>query len=258
MGYIFEELVRRFNEALDENPGEHFTPREVVRLMAMLLVSVDREVIKKKAIVRTVCDPCCGTGGMLTTSKEQILEINPNAEVHMFGHESQPETFAVCKSDLYMKSADGRDADNIRFGSTLSNWQPLLHTMYVDKKLGGVNAVQTLSRLNRICPPDKEETMVMDFANVDYVRLYAFLSQVITFSDTDLEQRIANNPALEASIKVNPPEDARLTFNQVVNDRLQEMVDANFKFYKQVTDNDDFAEEFLTWMFERYRRAKGA
>ena len=73
-----------------------------------------------------------------------------------------------------------------------------------------------------------------------------------------LEQRIANDPALEASIKVNPPEDARLTFNQVVNDRLQEMVDANFKFYKQVTDNDDFAEEFLAWMFERYRRAKGA
>ncbi|HNQ88440.1 MAG TPA: class I SAM-dependent DNA methyltransferase [Verrucomicrobiota bacterium] len=123
MGYIFEELVRRFNEALDENPGEHFTPREVVRLMAMLLVSVDREVIKKKSIVRTVCDPCCGTGGMLTTAKEQILEINPNAEVYLFGHESQPETFAVCKADLYMKSVDGRDADNIRFGSTLSSWQ---------------------------------------------------------------------------------------------------------------------------------------
>ncbi|MCZ7636544.1 MAG: type I restriction-modification system subunit M [Verrucomicrobia bacterium] len=123
MGTIFEELVRRFNEALDENPGEHFTPREVVRLMATLLVSVDREVIKQKAIVRTVCDPCCGTGGMLTTAKEQILALNPNAEVHMFGHESQPETFAVCKADLYMKSVDGRDADNIRFGSTLSDWQ---------------------------------------------------------------------------------------------------------------------------------------
>jgi type I restriction enzyme M protein len=123
MGYIFEELVRRFNEALDENPGEHFTPREVVRLMAQLLICVDKEVIKRKAIIRTVCDPCCGTGGMVTTSKEQILEINPNAEVHLFGHESQPETFAVCKADLYMKSADGRDADNIKFGSTLSNWQ---------------------------------------------------------------------------------------------------------------------------------------
>jgi len=123
MGYIFEELVRRFNEALDENPGEHFTPREVVRLMSLLLIAADRDVIKKQAIVRTVCDPCCGTGGMLTSSKEQILEINPNAEVHMFGHESQPETFAMCKSDLYMKSADGRDADNIKFGSTLSNWQ---------------------------------------------------------------------------------------------------------------------------------------
>jgi hypothetical protein len=74
----------------------------------------------------------------------------------------------------------------------------------------------------------------------------------------DCVQRIANDPALEASLKVNPPEDARLTFNQVVNDRLQEMVDANFKFYKQVTDNDDFAREFFSWMFDRYRRAKGA
>jgi len=322
--------------------------------------------------------------------------------------------------------------------------QPLLHTMYVDKKLGGVNAVQTLSRLNRICPPDKEDTMVLDFANeaeeiqkafqpyyertllreatdpnllydlqnkldgfhlfteaevnkfaaiyfdpkgtqdklqavlapvvdrykdapldtqsefrgclVDYVRLYAFLSQVITFADADLEklyvfakllwrllpvnrdplpvevqqnidldafrlrktgttkiklkkgteelepmkpkdeggvrpedieplsqiikelnerfgtdfteedkvfirqleQRIASDPALEASIKVNPPEDARLTFNQIVNDKLQDMVDSNFKFYKQITDNADFANDLLSWMFERYCRSKGA
>jgi len=320
--------------------------------------------------------------------------------------------------------------------------QPLLHTVYVDKKLGGVNAVQTLSRLNRICPPDKEETMVLDFANeaeqiqkafqpyyertllkeatdpnllydlqsklddfqlfteaeiekfaaiyfdpkgtqdklqsvlapavdryrdstleiqsefrgclVDYVRLYAFLSQVITFTDADLEklyvfakllwrllpvnrdplpvevqqnidldafrvrktgttnirlgkgtqeldpmrpkdeggvkpedmeplsqiikelnerfgtdfteddkvfirrleERLAKDPALEASIKVNPPEDARLTFNQIVNDKLQDMVDSNFKFYKQVTDNSDFAEDFLGWMFDRYVRGR--
>jgi type I restriction enzyme, R subunit len=318
--------------------------------------------------------------------------------------------------------------------------QPLLHTMYVDKKLGGVNAVQTLSRLNRI-HPDKEEIMVLDFANEadeiqkafqpyyertllkeatdpnllydlqnhlddfhlfteadvnkfaaiyfdpkgtqdklqvalvpvvdrftdvqvdaqaefrgclnDFVRLYAFLSQIITFTDTDLEklyvfarllwrvlpvnrdplpvevqqnidldafrlkktgsgkiklekgtqdlepmtskdsgmkpddveplsriikelnerfgtdfteedkvfirqleQRIANDPALEASIRVNPPEDARLTFNQVVNDRLQEMIDSNFKFYKQVTDNSEFADDFLGWLFSRYCRAK--
>lgn len=71
-----------------------------------------------------------------------------------------------------------------------------------------------------------------------------------------LEQRIANDPAQEASIKVNPPEDARLTFNQVVNDKLQDMVDSNFKFYKQVTDNADFAEDFLSWMFDRYVKAK--
>lgn len=73
-----------------------------------------------------------------------------------------------------------------------------------------------------------------------------------------LEQRLANDPALEASIKVNPPEDARLTFNQVVNDKLQDMVDSNFKFYKQITDNEDFAEDFLSWMFERYIRARAS
>jgi type I restriction enzyme, R subunit len=315
--------------------------------------------------------------------------------------------------------------------------QPLLHTMYVDRKLNGVHAVQTLSRLNRV-HTGKEETMVLDFANeaeeiqqafepyydrtllaegtdpnllydlqtklgnfrfyteaevnrfatiyfdpkatqdklhaaltavvdryqaadeeervdfrgqiTDYVRLYAFLSQIITFVDADLEklyvfgrllmrklpvsreqlpveiqqnidmdsyriqqtssgkltlergtaalepigargnyhplletlealsqilrelnerfgtdfteedkvfirqleQKLASDPALEASIRINPPENARLTFNHVVNDRLQEMIDANFKFYKQVTDDPEFAKVFLDWLFERY------
>ncbi|MBI4677160.1 MAG: type I restriction endonuclease subunit R [Elusimicrobia bacterium] len=319
--------------------------------------------------------------------------------------------------------------------------QPLLHTMYVDKKLGGVGAVQTLSRLNRI-HPGKEETMVLDFSNEpgqiqkafadyydktllkegtdpnllydlqnrladfhfydrndverfasvwfdpkatqeklhsalvpvvdrfrdaedgekvdfrgqlnDFVRLYAFLSQVITFVDTDLEklynfgrmllrklplpeivlpveirknidmdsyrieqktsggiplprgtaelepqgpkdgyrmppeeletlsqiikllnerfgtdftekdrvfieqleERLAGDAALAASVQVNPPENARLTFEHVVNDRLQEMMDSNFKFYKQVTDDPEFAKFFLGWLFERYYRAK--
>jgi type I restriction enzyme M protein len=120
MGYIFEELIRRFNEALNENPGEHFTPREVIRLMVNLLLSQDQEALSQNHIVRTVYDPCCGSGGMLTIAKERILEINPKADVHLFGQEVNPETFAVCKSDLYMKSADGRDAENIKYGSTLS------------------------------------------------------------------------------------------------------------------------------------------
>src|SRR6266478_2734436 len=123
MGYIFEELIRKFNEALNENPGEHFTPREVIRLMVNLLLAQDQDALKQNHIVRTVYDPCCGSGGMLTIAKERILEINPNAEVHLFGQELNGETFALCKSDLYMKSADGRDAENIKFGSTLSKDQ---------------------------------------------------------------------------------------------------------------------------------------
>ena len=123
MGYIFEELIRKFNEALNENPGEHFTPREVIRLMVNLLLSQDQDALSQNHIVRTICDPCCGSGGMLTIAKDRIHEINPHAEVYLFGQEVNPETFAVCKSDLYVKSADGRDAENIRFGSTLSNDQ---------------------------------------------------------------------------------------------------------------------------------------
>ena len=121
MGLIFEDLIRRFNEALNENPGEHFTPREVIRLMVNLLLSQDREALSKNHIIRTVDDPCSGSGGMLTIAKERIVEINPKADVYLFGQEVNPETWAVCKSDMLMTSPEGRDAEQIAFGSTLSN-----------------------------------------------------------------------------------------------------------------------------------------
>lgn len=121
MGTIFEELIRRFNEALDENPGEHFTPREVIHLMVKLLLAVENEALNIPQRVIKVADPSCGTGGMLTIAKEQMLALNPDLDIYLYGQEVNPETFAVCKSDLYMKSADGRDAENIAFGSTLSH-----------------------------------------------------------------------------------------------------------------------------------------
>ena len=132
MGTIFEELIRRFNEALDENPGEHFTPRDVVHLMVELMLAGDEERMAGNA-VRSVYDPCCGSGGMLMIAKEHILQgrsangavprpaINPRAEIHLFGQEVNPETWAVSKSDFFMKDPKGQDAKNIAFGSTLSN-----------------------------------------------------------------------------------------------------------------------------------------
>lgn len=92
MGYIFEELIRKFNEALDENPGEHFTPREVIQLMVNLIFAQDRNSLTQDYITRTVYDPCCGSGGMLTIAKDRILELNPKAEVFLFGQEVNPET----------------------------------------------------------------------------------------------------------------------------------------------------------------------
>lgn len=123
MGYIFENLIRKFNEALNENPGEHFTPKEVVRLMSSLLIEPDKDGLSKDYVIRTIYDPCCGTGGMLTSFQNLLREINATASIQLFGQEVNPETFAVCKSDLYMKSAEGKEAENIYLGSTLSNDQ---------------------------------------------------------------------------------------------------------------------------------------
>lgn len=121
MGYVFEELIRKFNEQTNENPGEHFTPREVIRLMARLVLNGDKDILKQQAVVRTIYDPACGTGGMLSVAKDYIRkEINQNAEIHLYGQEVNPETYAVCKSDLLIKG-DDRDAENIRQGSTLSD-----------------------------------------------------------------------------------------------------------------------------------------
>lgn len=121
MGYVFEELIRKFNEASNENPGEHFTPREIIRLMVNLLFSTDLDVLKKQSIIKTIYDPACGSGGMLTEAKEWILEsVNKTAQVELFGQEVNPETFAVAKSDLLIK---GENAENIKFGSTLSHDQ---------------------------------------------------------------------------------------------------------------------------------------
>jgi type I restriction enzyme M protein len=133
MGLIFEELIRKFNEALNENPGEHFTPRDVVHLMVDLMLAGDQDRIRRKGVVCTVYDPCCGSGGMLLITKEHVTvglrkngnllrpPINKDAETHLFGQEVNPETWAVSKSDLFIKEPTGRDADNIAFGSTLSH-----------------------------------------------------------------------------------------------------------------------------------------
>jgi len=122
MGTVFEELIRKFNEALNENPGEHFTPRDVVSLMVDLMLAGDQAKLSEKGRAVTVYDPCCGSGGLLTITKEHILEnVNPDVRVILFGQEVNPETFAIAKSDMYMNEPAGLDADNIAFGTVLAD-----------------------------------------------------------------------------------------------------------------------------------------
>ncbi|WP_046861616.1 type I restriction-modification system subunit M [Microvirga massiliensis] len=117
MGYVFEELIRRFAEQSNETAGEHFTPREVIRLMVNLLLSEDTEALTQKGAIRTLYDPACGTGGMLSVAEEYLRELNPDAKLVAFGQELNPETYAVCKSDMLIK---GQDPNNIGFGNSFS------------------------------------------------------------------------------------------------------------------------------------------
>ncbi len=121
MGYVFEHLLRKFNEALDENPGEHFTPREVIRLMVDLVLASDTELATEEGVARTVCDCCCGTGGILSITKEHVRKINPKAVVHLYGQENIPDTWATARADMLILDPEGKDAENIKLGSTLSN-----------------------------------------------------------------------------------------------------------------------------------------
>ena len=118
MGLVFEELIRKFAELSNETAGEHFTPREVIRLMVNLIFVEDDEVLTKPGVVRTVYDPAAGTGGMLSVSEEHLTAMNPKARLTMFGQELNPESYAICKADMLIK---GQDVGNIVFGNTLSD-----------------------------------------------------------------------------------------------------------------------------------------
>lgn len=117
MGYVFEELIRRFSELSNETAGEHFTPREVIRLMVNLLFLNDREILTKRGIVKTLYDPASGTGGMLSIAEEYLHELNPEARLEVFGQEINPESYAICKSDMLIK---GQNPANIKFGNTFT------------------------------------------------------------------------------------------------------------------------------------------
>jgi len=117
MGYIFEELIRRFSELSNETAGEHFTPREVIRLMVNLLFLNDREILTTKGIVKTLYDPACGTGGMLSVAEDYLRELNPDAHLEVFGQEINPESYSICKSDMLIK---GQNTVNMKFGNSFT------------------------------------------------------------------------------------------------------------------------------------------
>lgn len=121
MGYVFEELIRRFAELSNETAGEHFTPREVIKLMVNVLFIADTDALTQEGIVKTLYDPACGTGGMLSVAEKHLCDehegMNPKAKLEVFGQEINPESYAICKADMIIK---GQNPANIKFGNTFN------------------------------------------------------------------------------------------------------------------------------------------
>ncbi len=125
MGLVFEELIRRFAESSNETAGEHFTPRDIVRLTTSLVFMEDDNALTKAGIIRTIYDPTAGTGGFLSSGMEYVHELNPQAVMRAFGQELNPESYAICKADMLIK---GQDVSNIKLGNTFSGDQ-----LYADR-----------------------------------------------------------------------------------------------------------------------------
>jgi type I restriction enzyme M protein len=117
MGYLYEELIRRFSELSNETAGEHFTPREVIKLMVNLLFIEDDDLLTRPGIVKSLLDPACGTGGMLSVAENHLRDLNPDASLEVFGQELNAETYAVCRSDMMIK---GQDASHIVHGNSFT------------------------------------------------------------------------------------------------------------------------------------------
>jgi len=117
MGYLFEDLIRRFSEISNETAGEHYTPREVIRLIVSLLLVNDKDALTGSGVIRQIYDPAAGTGGMLSIAEMEMKDLNPRIRVELFGQELNPESFAICKSDMLVT---GHNPENIAFGNTLT------------------------------------------------------------------------------------------------------------------------------------------
>lgn len=120
MGLVFEELIRKFAESSNETAGEHFTPRDIVRLTTSLVFMEDDDALTEPGIIRTIYDPTAGTGGFLSSGMEYVHELNPEAVMRAFGQELNPESYAICKGDMLIK---GQDVSRIKLGNTLSEDQ---------------------------------------------------------------------------------------------------------------------------------------
>jgi type I restriction enzyme M protein len=195
MGYVYEDLVRRFNEENNEEAGEHFTPREIIDLMTHLVFLPVKDKIQQGTFL--VYDPCVGSGGMLTIAKNFMLdpegEIRSQATVHLYGQESTPFIYATCKSDMLIK---GEDPDKIAFGSTLSQYgfdsemkfdfmltnPPYGKTWAPDKKALGVGPKGTIV--------DKRFTI--GTSRVNDGQLMFVLHMLSKMKDTELGSRIAS------------------------------------------------------------------
>lgn len=235
MGQIFEELIRRFSELSNETAGEHFTPREVIRLMVNLLFVDDREILTREGIVKTIYDPACGTGGMLSIAEEYLRKLNPGARLEVFGQEINPESYAICRSDMLIK---GQNVSNIKFGNTF----------VLDKHSdGGIKPVTDAG-----VRKDKDElaplSEIIDMLNQ---RFGTDFTQADRLFFGQVEEEAVEDETLAKQAKSNDIDNFRFGFEDTFLRIILDRTDKNREIVARILDDNEFREFVKGWMLRK-------
>lgn len=237
MGLIFEELIRRFAESSNETAGEHFTPRDIVRLTTALVFMEDDEALSGDGIIRMIYDPTAGTGGFLSSGMEYVHELNPQAAMRTFGQELNPESYAICKADMLIK---GQDVSQIKLGNTLSEDQLAGH--HYDYMLSNPPFGVDWKKIEKDV---KDEHTLKGFKDNEHIN---FAKSII--------DRVQRNDLVMTQIQNNPKEQAMMgDFPKTVDNALIDNHETHQKLTLPLLSDPQKAALFREILFDLIKQA---
>lgn len=259
MGYIFEEIIRRFSESHNEDAGQHYTPREVIQLMVNILFYDDNDILSGNNVAKTIYDPACGTGGMLSVAEEYLHSLNASTELVSFGQEINDQTFAICKADMLIK---GNNADYIKDGKINIDDKVLLEYYKLEKDFEGPIELESteggytpISGDSGHREPKKDPlTVIIDKINEKYGTHFTEMDKVLV----QMENDYANQEKWQSYAKNNDRATFMLLFEKDFPNMAADRYEQNDQFFRKLFDDPDMMRQVMetvgSVLYERLKK----